>query len=669
MPSRNQLINSFMATASTMARNYIGGHCKLCFGLNWYAKEAHAYPIAPCAELFRSATDGCETCQVLEKVVQELCPVGNPAETLVSFQLWGTSIDYKSTAYPELIVSPPGRAEVRLELYQDNDSRWPWFETRRHLPEDTASEESHRWATAQLQQCLEKHSQCNAGLDVDHPVLPSRVLDLGSHPNAGDSIKVLETRGLRGRYIALSHCWGDPKLLSTKLTAHTQETYKNKISLDALPKTFREAVEFTRKINIRYLWIDSLCIIQSDPENDSSEDKELSLRDWLQESGRMCEVYMNSHLTLAALSSTACTGGLFFQPKTLEMKGRAAGRHYHIFARENIQHHPKRFPLMKRGWVHQEYLLSPRTLLFGEGELVWRCVERSSCQCGEHRIGFGQTEFDKLPRTVVGENLPSKWQLMQRWYRIVENYSLASLSVPSDELVALDGIAQYMRPLRDCDYLAGLWSDSLAFDLVWIVTLSPTAKPGTTTQQIEASTPDQQTFPTWTWASVTSPVHWSHLILSRYEPLEDSDIFVSQLPGSSAYALRLRGVLVPSLLVGDVAGVKPYVADDEWTASYYPDQVGDSDLTGQSDIYCLRVLKNGIYSLSLVLRCKDKRNELYERVGLLRGDSKRLTEENGGTPGIRGRYRDPWNHSIEGYTPRWDFLAGWEAPPVTITLV
>lgn len=50
------------------------------------------------------------------------------------------------------------------------------------------------------------------------------------------------------------------------------------IALDAMPKTFRDAIVFTRGLGIQWLWVDSLCILQDD------------LKDWQHEAGKMSEV-------------------------------------------------------------------------------------------------------------------------------------------------------------------------------------------------------------------------------------------------------------------------------------------------------------------------------------------------------------------------------------------
>jgi len=64
-----------------------------------------------------------------------------------------------------------------------------------------------------------------------------------------------------------------------------------------LPSTFQDAVRITKSLQVRYLWIDSLCIIQDD------------FSDWEREASLMGNVYANSFLTIAASSSTDDSSG------------------------------------------------------------------------------------------------------------------------------------------------------------------------------------------------------------------------------------------------------------------------------------------------------------------------------------------------------------------------
>ncbi|CAE7186803.1 HET domain protein pin-c2 [Pyrenophora teres f. teres] len=82
-------------------------------------------------------------------------------------------------------------------------------------------------------------------------------------------------------------------------TIATFRERRERILFVQLTKTFQEAVQTTRALGIRYLWIDSLCIIQGDPD------------DWAREASQMSLVYQNALITIAAAASKSGDECLF----------------------------------------------------------------------------------------------------------------------------------------------------------------------------------------------------------------------------------------------------------------------------------------------------------------------------------------------------------------------
>jgi hypothetical protein len=106
------------------------------------------------------------------------------------------------------------------------------------------SEECLQLASKWYMAC-KAHDSCHRRYDA---VLPTRVIDVSNYGYA------------RGRYAALSYCWGD--VLPLRLTKDVFEQFEKSMPISHLPKTFRDAIEATRSLGLRYLWIDALCIIQ-----------------------------------------------------------------------------------------------------------------------------------------------------------------------------------------------------------------------------------------------------------------------------------------------------------------------------------------------------------------------------------------------------------------------
>lgn len=365
---------------------------------------------------------------------------------------------------------------------------------------DTGGEERWLRALPWIQHCLAFHQRCDKNTASN---LPRRVLDL-EVLGAKDSLCLWETDGMEtGRYVCLSHCWGDSEYLA-KTTSLTLERNKDNIPWDMLPKTFQDAVRFTRWLGIRYLWIDSLCIIQ-----DSNED-------WLEESAKMVDIYRGAFLTLAATASSSDDGGLFHRQAPADQTRRvfwysSAGIPYNFYIRPQVSHciltryyieTPKNFPLLSRAWVYQEVLLSPRVIHFAEQELTWECMQRIDCECGGltryHRFDH-QTPHKMHHSQALHESSSNARELHARWRTMVEQYSGLSLTLGKDKLPALSGLARQIQRCRPGDrYLAGLWTRTLWGDLLWY----PTGK------QKSWGGVSEWRAPSWSWASLEKGVRY-----------------------------------------------------------------------------------------------------------------------------------------------------------------
>jgi hypothetical protein len=140
-----------------------------------------------------------------------------------------------------------------------------------------------------LQDCDSGHSDYNCPSHSSDTVLPTRVLDVGEK-GGPFSLRLYRTKKHeRGRYATLSHRWGDPAQHRKFCTYHCNiPSLSDEIVFDELPKTFQDAVTVTRGIGIRYLWIDSLCIIQ---HHEGCSRGCGQSEDWANESPKMGQYY------------------------------------------------------------------------------------------------------------------------------------------------------------------------------------------------------------------------------------------------------------------------------------------------------------------------------------------------------------------------------------------
>jgi hypothetical protein len=114
-----------------------------------------------------------------------------------------------------------------------------------------------------------------------------------------------------------------------------------------LPKTFADAFKVVRSLGIRYIWIDSLCIIQHNEE------------DWSREAGTMLQVYRNAYCNIAATHSVNSFGGLFSQRTTntlgtvQQFDSELLKGSYAVVDGKYWEHQVDHAPLNRRAWVVQ----------------------------------------------------------------------------------------------------------------------------------------------------------------------------------------------------------------------------------------------------------------------------------------------------------------------------
>jgi len=317
--------------------------------------------------------------------------------------------------------------------------------------------------------------------------------------------------------MTLSHCWGGLIPVTTSLS--TLAARQRGLPLEELPATFQDAIFLTRRLGFRYLWIDSLCIIQDSPE------------DWALEAAKMHKIYAEASLNIAASAAYNVHDGIFQSSnRTQHLKLalasipiRSAGSK--AIGSLSIRYHPRFFstpvpqipsePLHSRAWVMQESILSPRRLEFASSQLSWNC--RTCClfesepnesafrEPAELAIGslfpmLGRTyePYPDLGSLAMADISPVAW-----WYNILEVYMQRDITFNEDRLPAIGALAKEMSERVDWHYIAGLWLEDLPRGLLWWYDSAiRTQKPSTR--------------PSWSWATLDRASGRSLISLLEY---------------------------------------------------------------------------------------------------------------------------------------------------------
>ena len=346
----------------------------------------------------------------------------------------------------------------------------------------------------------------------------------------------------KGYYICLSHRWDSTTALHTTTTANFSTRLRG-IPTNNLPQTFADAIYLTRALGLKYIWIDSYCILQD------------SLKDWEEESAKMGTYYNSSWLTIGA--GVESSKGLF---------GTRDETSDNIQYYRMILHSPDPWILYftatpttwslgndqdsilrERAWAFQEEVLSPRYLGFQQSMMFYRS--------GDY-IDFedGLLQWIRPPEQLIayGEEPLQESDLYGDWYHLVTAYSRRDLTKDGDKLPALSGLAHRRQMVLKDQYLAGLWRLNLLRELCW----HKESVEGPSTR------PPQYRAPTWSWAALNCPVTLSFRFLHypsnefEVELLHASvdTLGLDPLGAVKSGFLKLAGIIRPGMRIrGDRA--------------------------------------------------------------------------------------------------------------------
>ncbi|KAK1635903.1 heterokaryon incompatibility protein-domain-containing protein [Colletotrichum phormii] len=406
------------------------------------------------------------------------------------------------------LVTENDQLAVRIHINEDVDARIPAAmvfcapskdpKPPTRLKEDSADDAIFKQIKEWLRKCEQCHIDCGNLAYSDR--VPTRLLHIISDSEAqlvGSNRLIAD--GKAPRYAALSYCWGtgnftvdENEMVERGQTLRANlESRCQPFDIESLPGTIRDAIKITRRLSdpengleLCFLWIDSLCIIQDDVQ-----DKEVEIQ-------RMQEVYGNAVVTICATTTAKATQSLLMPRLAWSklIKSCRIGTSWLTVSPTLPAGLRARAPLSLRAWTLQEEHLSPRVLFWGGQQFSWACGR------GEYVEDISSSTLSRPSVTPFRKFLAEcrtaePKELWLAWNSIVESYTARSLSNPADRFNALAGLAtRYLAAVSGYNqYMAGLWRATFAQDLLWRV-----ARPS----RPDEEWPGTVDAPSWSWASL-----------------------------------------------------------------------------------------------------------------------------------------------------------------------
>ncbi|KAK2766948.1 hypothetical protein FQN54_006263 [Arachnomyces sp. PD_36] len=536
------------------------------------------------------------------------------------------------------------------------------FRKHSHIPSEMDSRLAAQNARAWLKECLTNHPRCSR---KGKPLLPKRVVRLASseHPRVYEP-----SREHEADYLALSYVWGSGEHFKT--TKDNMASHYSSIPWDRIPKTLSDAMRLTLELGVEFIWIDALCIIQDDPD------------DWEEQAKQMGAIYDNALLTISATAADGIHSGCFpdRQNEVHKLRNRLSSlgdvdiyvrdsceeTHDALFGDHNEESEAlqmlmeispstrpqllTRFPVLSRGWIFQERMMSRRMLHCGPEELTWECLSGVHCECSTQELFHRRMqrpipEMKRIMEDRLEHGHPGSWDRtnhpLREWEELVMDYSGRQFTRDTDRLVALEGVAGKFRKFSLGLYLHGMWGENLAFQLGWAATID---------------TPNRRRLnvPTWCWTSIYGACFYTcHPFHGSYKALELCQVEKLPTDLSSAGDVSSRSLVVSAGVVDatirfgepdpdsddEDEGLAVFAEIDEelkldiavdilqWEqgSARWGDIQAEELLTDGQAIVCMKVSEytlweqeRGIYTEWLVLQQSSHRG-VYRRAGMIPG--------------------------------------------------
>ena len=328
-------------------------------------------------------------------------------------------------------------------------------------------------------------------------------LDLPTHFRVIDIEQMqLVAAPAKCRYYALSYVWGAHGQFQT--TRENFPSLQKERGLTGamadLSRTIRESIDAVASLGERYLWVDSLCIIQDDIEDKADQ------------INQMHAVYSNAFATLIAVDGDSAHTGLHgvragsrkVRQHVETIQGRkfaSADQHDDLEARRKSK-------WSTRAWTYQEELFSRRYIYITASKVTLECgtCTRSEEFVEENTRGVYNHSLLHLRNVSLDEREHQKVVKDN-----IETYTERQLSYLSDILNAFAGITSFWSTIANCNFSNGM---ALSMLDSWFLFWRP--RYFSLRRQPAHTGGRTHIFASWSWVGWIGPIHFRGRIESQF---------------------------------------------------------------------------------------------------------------------------------------------------------
>ncbi|KAH7063775.1 heterokaryon incompatibility protein-domain-containing protein [Paraphoma chrysanthemicola] len=302
------------------------------------------------------------------------------------------------------------------------------------------------------------------------------------------------------RYLALSYVWGG--VTQFMLREGNVDELKKRFSIQPrhLTTTVRDAIALTEKLGERYLWVDTLCIIQ-----DSTAIRQQTLQD-------MGLIYAQAVLTIVAGSSSDANSPLLgvTEERSWTQWYQKISNTLTISAHFDFKDYLENAVYSSRAWTYQEYQLAKRLLIFAPNGQVYFACDRAVFS---EEVVTGPA-LDADAAMVQGAQLikvrPDPNRLWATYKHAAESYTARNLSHQGDVVDAFSGI---LHGISDGRCVEGIPVSVFEMALLW---------------QPRERMLRRHDFASWAWVGWKGKISWlddAHLVGDQRCGQIESDAF------------------------------------------------------------------------------------------------------------------------------------------------